>query len=154
MNEDFCTLAIKFQKVGIIDKPLWFEIWVDDQKYYGEEVVDTDLKELSIQLSDSEEKERVLKFVMAGKTYDYTHVDDKGEVIADCSMDIKEITLEDLDIKYVLTTKAEYRHAFNKPNAKPEDYNIYKEPLGCMGCNGEVTTKFATPAFIWLLENL
>ena len=152
MDNEISVLGITFNRCGTIDLPLWFEIWLDGEKKTAVELTSNDPQTVTFDIDDAEAKHE-LKFVMAGKTWDHTVTDPDGNVVADVSVEITSITLQELDIRMMLEEKSTYTHAFNKPSAKKEDY-VTTQLCGMMGCNGEVVMNFETPAFIWLLENL
>lgn len=149
--DETATLKFTFAREGTSPLPLWYEVHVDDQVLFADEVTDTNLRTVEIAVSDAENTHQV-RFVLAGKTYNHTRVDENNNIIEDALINVKSITLEDIDITYLAESRACNRHAFNKPSPQESDY-VESASL-CMGCNGEAKFSFETPAFIWLLENL
>jgi len=108
------------------------------------------LNELQIQhqLSD-DDGEHELTFEMFGKQIEHTRIDDVGNVMSDATLYLSEIKLDDIDIDQIVQFYAVYTHDFNSTQPLSE-HKFY----GSLGCNGTVRLKFATPVYLWLLENM
>jgi hypothetical protein len=129
------------------DAKLGFEAWVDDQK-----VVDIDhvqqSTEISIPITD-DDKERVLQLVLKGKQPEYTTLNDAGEIVADAVLKIQDLSFDDIPLGQIVNEKTVYTHDFNG-SGEPINDRFFGE----MGCNGTVELRFATPIYLWLLENM
>lgn len=128
--------------------PLGVEIWVNDQQLFNYEQV-TETQPVHYEFNDDVEQAYQLKIVIKNKTDEYTEVSAAGEIIKDSLLDINNFKLDDIDIDQIVRTKAVYRHDFNGSGQFVDDqfYNT-------VGCNGAITFEFATPGYLWLLENM
>ena len=126
---------------------LGLEVWLDDCKIFDQEHV-SKVETLKHDFSD-EDGEDVLKFVLKNKLGKHTRLDADNNIISDARIHIDNIMFEDIDIKQIVITQAEYRHNFNGHGADTTE-KFYGE----MGCNGTVTLKFSTPVYLWLLEKM
>jgi hypothetical protein len=59
------------------------------------------------------------------------------------------ISFDEIDCTQIIQDLAVYRHNFNGTGA-----DIPDQFFGDMGCNGTIELKFATPVYLWLLENM
>ena len=98
------------------------------------------------------------KIAIASETKGETIVNDKGDIIKDQLLGIKGIEIDEIDIGSLIYSgvyKPEY----------PEPWATQQRELGTeleeslsnvtrMGHNGTWTLKFASPFYMWLLENL
>jgi hypothetical protein len=136
-------------KIGTTDAsaPLGMEIWIDDQKIFDTEHVDSTV-ECNGTISDNEGDHK-LRFIMKNKTSGHTQVDKSGQIVKDACLTISDVTFEDIELGYTLIEKATYTHNFN--GTQPE---VVDEFYGSMGCNGTVSLEFTTPIYLWLLENM
>jgi hypothetical protein len=86
---------------------------------------------------------------MKHKTSDHTELDDAGNIIRDAMLSISDIKFDEIALGQVLLNKAVYTHDFNGSQPPVDD-----KFFGDLGCNGTVSLKFTTPAYLWLLENM
>lgn len=103
---------------------------------------------VAIDIND-DEAEHVLVFELSGKTSDHTKVDDTGTITQDVIVSIGDICFDEIKLGHLMCEQAVYKHDFNGTGL-PTEEKFY----GTMGCNGTVTLKFATPVYLWLLENM
>jgi hypothetical protein len=127
---------------------LGIEIWVDDVCVYQHSHV-TDTYHFRHDVDDDVEITRKLKIVMTGKTSDHTQIDQAGNIVKDAMLGIHNITMDEINIDLIFYKIATYDHDFNGTDVKLTD-----EFFGHMGCNGTVEFEFATPGYLWLLENI
>jgi hypothetical protein len=127
--------------------PLGVEIWIDNNRVFDIEHLQG-LYNFEHLLDDSE-GERELRFVLKNKLPSHTEVDSNGNIISDSTISIKDISFDEILLGEIVTTNAVYTHAFNGTGEKTQD-KFYSD----MGCNGEVSLKFTTPIYLWLLENM
>lgn len=126
---------------------LGLEIWIDDQQILDQEHVQDSIS-FNHELSDND-AEHQLKFVLKNKTEKHTEIDDSGNIVKDACLIIKDLAFDEIQLGQLLIEQAVYVHNFNGTQDKIED-NFF----GTIGCNGTVTIKFSTPAYLWLLENM
>jgi len=126
--------------------PLGFEAWVDDVCYFTTDHV-TGPTDISFAISD-DDAEHVLRLIMRGKTEEHTSMDENG-ISSDVMLNVKAITFDEIELGHTFIENAVYRHDFNG-SQDPVDDEFY----GDMGCNGEVSLKFTSPIYLWLLEKM
>jgi hypothetical protein len=93
--------------------------------------------------------EHELEFVMKNKTADNTRLDADGAIIKDANLTITDLAFDEIQLGYMFIEQATYAHNFNGTGQAVQD-KFYGE----MGCNGIVSLKFATPIYLWLLEQM
>jgi hypothetical protein len=127
--------------------PLGIEIWVDQQKVFDLDHVDTQVSfEHNI---DDVLGDHVLRFIMKNKTQSHTRVDQDGNIIKDACLTISNITIDEFDLyQQILTTAAVYEHNFNGTGPMTT-HQFYQT----MGCNGVVRINFSIPVYDWLDTN-
>jgi hypothetical protein len=106
---------------------------------------------VSHDISD-EEGEHELTIELYGKLPQHTKIDDQGNIVKDTMITVENIKIDDIDLSTILMSAPlliQYHHDFNGTQPAVVD-SFY----GSMGCNGIVTLKFATPIYLWLLENM
>ena len=103
---------------------------------------------VTIDISD-DEGEYELKFVLKNKTQDHTQVDEQGNILSDAILSVSNIAFDNIKLGHMFFEQTVYHHDFNGSRDPIED-----EFYGTMGCNGYVSLKFATPIYLWLLENM
>jgi hypothetical protein len=127
---------------------LGVEVWMDDVCVYQTDHV-TETYHFRHDVDDDVEITRKLKIVMTGKTSDHTQIDHDGNIVKDAMLGIHNITLDDINIDLIFYKIAMYDHDFNGTDVKLTD-----KFFSHMGCNGTVEFEFATPGYLWLLENI
>jgi hypothetical protein len=98
---------------------------------------------------DVDNGDHELQIVLTGKTLDHTIVDETGTIIKDATLQISNVTIDDLDVNQLFLEKCVYTHNFNGTQPEIED-TFY----GVAGCNGIISFRFSTPIYMWLLENM
>ena len=126
---------------------LGFEAWVDDTKFADiTHVPDPQLITINMPDIDGDHE---LRLVLKGKNETHTKIDEQGAIISDARLTINNIAFDEIKLGHMLTELATYSHNFNGTKEQTQD-RFYGE----MGCNGTVSLKFATPIYLWLLENM
>jgi hypothetical protein len=123
------------------------EVWIDNICVVNVEHVDRVVHFSHVLEEDNAEHE--LRIVMKHKTPDHTELDDAGNIIRDAMLSISDIKFDEIALGQVLLNKAVYTHDFNGSQPPVDD-----KFFGDLGCNGTVSLKFTTPAYLWLLENM
>lgn len=136
-------------EIGTTDAsaPLGMEIWIDDQKIFDVDHVDSVVKCDSF--IDDDDGDHELKFVMKNKTIDHTQIDEDGQILKDACLIVSNVTFDDIKLGHTFIEQTNYTHDFNGTQDKVTD-KFY----GAMGCNGTVSLKFSTPIYLWLLEHM
>jgi hypothetical protein len=128
---------------------LGFEAWVNDQCIFNTEYVEKSMLIEGVLPPDDIEAEHVIQFVLKNKKPSHTQLDRNGNIVTDATLNISNLTFDDIDMNHLVTKLAVYSHDFNGSQAPIQD-----EFFGIMGCNGSVELKFTTPIYLWLLENM
>jgi hypothetical protein len=143
------TSKLKFDIVPSNPKvPVGVEVWVGPQC-----ILDlaqcTESCTVDHDFDDTVEQQHVVKIVLKNKTTEHTRVDDQGTIVSDSVLEIKNFTIDEIDIDQVVREQAVYCHDFNGTGTETTDsfYNT-------VGCNGTVTMEFSTPVYLWLLEKM
>jgi hypothetical protein len=126
--------------------PLGFEIWIDQNQIFNTEHVTSPVP-FVYEMND-DEGEHALKFVLKNKSSDHTKINESGEIVSDARLTISGIEFDEISLAQMFTDLAVYIHDFNGSGTQTQD-KFYGE----MGCNGTVELQFATPIYVWLLEN-
>ena len=126
---------------------LGLEVWVDNQKHFDTDHV-LGAENISIELAD-DDSDHKLQFVMKNKTPAHTMINEAGDIIADATLTISDLTFDEIQLGHLVTEQAVYTHNFNGTGQSTQD-KFYGE----LGCNGTVSIKFSTPVYLWLLENM
>jgi hypothetical protein len=127
---------------------LGVEVWLDETCVYQTDHV-TETYHFRHDINDDEEITRRLKIVMTGKMPDHTQLDHDGNIVKDAMLGIHNITMDEINIDLIFYKIATYQHDFNGTGVKGS-HKFFQH----MGCNGTIEFKFATPGYLWLLENI
>jgi len=128
---------------------LGIQVWVDDLCIHQHSHV-TEPYHVRHEINDDEEKSHRLKIVMSGKTIEHTTLDKDGiTVVKDVILNIRNISLDGINIDKMVYKFAKYQHDFN--GTQPQCSDTF---FGSMGCNGSVEFEFTTPGYLWLLEHM
>jgi hypothetical protein len=143
------TSKLKFNIVPSNPKvPVGVEVWIGSQC-----ILDlaqcTETHAVDHDVDDTVEQQHVVKIVLKNKTAEHTRVDDQGTIVSDSVLEIKNFTIDDINVDQVVREQAVYCHNFNGTGIKTTDpfYNT-------VGCNGTVALEFSTPVYLWLLEKM
>jgi len=128
---------------------LGIQVWVDDLCIHQHSHV-TEPYHVRHEINDDEEKSHQLKIVMTGKTIEHTTLDKDGiTVVKDVVLNIRNISLDGINIDKMVHKLSKYQHDFN--GTQPQCSDTF---FGSMGCNGSVEFEFTTPGYLWLLEHM
>jgi len=122
-------------------------VWIDNVSVFQTDHL-TETTHVKHDVVD-DNQERELCIVISGKTQDHTKIDEQGNIVKDVVVNIKNVTIDGIDISQLFNEKTVYTHDFNGTQPEVED-SFY----GAAGCNGTVSLKFTTPIYLWLLENM
>lgn len=99
---------------------------------------------------NEDEADHCLYIVMKGKTQQDTKIDDQGNILEDSIIDIKNISMDEINIDQLMYDLGQYIHNGNGTESSESIHRFY----GHLGCNGRVQLKFFCPLYLWLLENM
>ena len=128
--------------------PLGFDVLLNNNVVFTTEHV-AEPTTVTIDIDDDVDAEHELKFVLKNKTQDHTQVDEQGNILSDAMLSISNIAFDEVKLGHMFIEQTVYYHDMNGSQDPIED-KFY----GSMGCNGYVSLKFATPIYLWLLENM
>jgi hypothetical protein len=124
------------------------ELRIDDVKFF-DSIVAPGTHHI-VHEFDEDETEHCLYIVMKGKTQTDTEIDDQGNIVNDAVIDIKNVSLDEINIDRLIHDLGQYIHDGNGAEPVQSIHRFY----GHLGCNGRVQLKFACPVYLWFLENM
>ncbi len=127
--------------------PFNVEVWVDQSKLLALDNVG-DCVHFAHELSDDDGKHE-LRIVLQGKLPEHTKIDEQGNIIGDATLQISNVTIDELDVEKLFQSHSTYTHNFNGTQSE-----IVDTFHGIAGCNGTISFEFSTPVYLWLLENM
>lgn len=127
--------------------PLGVEVWMDQLKILDQEHV-TQAIAVSHALSDDDGAHE-LRVILKNKQPTHTTIDDQGNIISDATLVVRDVMFDQVTLGQILTDQAVYTHDYNGQQALTQQ-KFYGE----MGCNGVMSLRFASPVYVWLLENM
>jgi len=141
------------------DQPPITEIQINDGKIYKSEITGTEDKPTVIEFEHTleEGKEYNLKILRSGKNGKQT-VMQGGKIIKDQMLHIQSIEIDEIDIG-ALVYEGVYSPEYPEPWATQQKFAGIELPKSFknvtqLGHNGHWELKFASPFYMWLLENL
>jgi len=142
------------------DKSPHVEILINDKSYFKGDVTSTNDKSQLIEFEHEceEGKDHELTIKRSGKDKGQSVVNDKGDILKDQLLHIKNIEIDEIDIG-ALVYEGVYTPEYPEPwatqqrQAGTELQQSFKN-VTSMGHNGTWRFKFGSPFYMWLLENL
>ena len=142
------------------DKPPHAEIMINDQSHFEGDISGTEEKPNIIEFEHEleEDKEYNLILKRKGKGQNQTVINDKGDILKDQLLHIKSIEIDEIDIGG-LVYEGVYTPNYPEPWASKQreagvDLQKSFKNVTQMGHDGEWKFSFASPFYMWLLENL
>jgi hypothetical protein len=123
------------------------EVWIDDTCVFDQDHVNYPTV-VAHEFSD-DDGEHSLRITLKNKLPEHTQVDDQGNIVSDSLLSVTEILFDEIDCTQIVHDHAVYRHNLNGTGPEIQD-----QFFGDMGCNGTIELEFATPVYLWLLENM
>jgi hypothetical protein len=142
------------------DKPPVAEILINNNSIIKKQITGIeekpDLIEFEYELEENKDYDLIIK--RSGKDKNQTVINDKGDILKDQLLNIKSIEIDEIDIAS-LVYEGEYTPEYPEPWAtqQRESGNDLKDSfknVTKMGFNGTWKIRFASPFYMWLLENL
>jgi hypothetical protein len=124
------------------------ELWLDAAKFF-DNTISPGQHHIVHDFDSTADGDHVFKIVLKNKDATNTRVDEVGNIIEDALINIKGLSFDDIEIDQVMHEMAEYVHDANGTR-ELASHRFY----GDLGCNGTVCLSFATPLYLWLLENM
>jgi hypothetical protein len=142
------------------DKPPHAEIFVNDHRYFKQDITSTEKNPHLIEFEATFEEGQGSTLVIkrSGKVKGQTVVNEKGDILKDQILHIKSIQIDEIDIGS-LVYEGIYTPEYPEPWATQQrEANIELEEsfknVTEIGHNGEWRFNFSSPFYMWLLENL
>ena len=155
------TLKFKLELYATMwDKPPHAEIMINDKSYFKGDITATEDKSNAIvfeqELDEGKDYELVIK--RSGKSNNQTVVNEKGDILHDQLLHIKNIEIDEINIgglvyEGVYTPEYPEPWATQQREAGTELKESFKN-VTQMGHNGSWRFKFSSPFYMWLLEHL
>jgi len=142
------------------ERPPHAEILMNDVSYFAGDITGTEEKpdviEFEHEFIEGEKCELIIN--RSGKDKNQTVVNEKGDLLKDQLLNIKDIEIDEIDIgglvyEGVYTPKYPEPWASQQREAGVELQESFKN-VTSMGHNGKWAFKFESPFYMWLLENL
>ena len=142
------TVSITFElNTSDANAQLGFEAWIDDTRFVDITHVQA-TQSITIDIPDVD-GDHELRLVLKNKKEKHTCIDEQGTIVSDAILSVTDLAFDEIKLGHMITELATYTHNFNGTKEPVQD-KFYSE----IGCNGTVSLKFATPIYLWLLENM
>lgn len=128
------------------DSPLSLLIHLDNQQLESMLIAQPTDVVYDLELEDGDHE---LCLTLQGKTAAHTVIDAQGHIIKDAMLQFSNVEMDNINIDNIVQELAVYTHDFNGSGALTQDRFFHAQ-----GCNGTVSLKFASPFYLWLLENM
>lgn len=123
------------------------ELWMDQVKFFDSKI--SPGTHHVVHTFESREQEHTFKIILKDKNDSNTKIDDAGNILKDSLIDVKNISVDEINIDQLFSELSVYRHDNNGHGQLTEN-----KFFGHLGCNGVVELKFSSPIYLWLLENM
>ena len=141
-------------------KPPQAEILIDNHSHFKGDITGDESKPNIIEFEQEVEegKEYNLIIKRSGKGKNQTVINEKGDILKDQLLHIKSMEIDEIDIG-ALVYEGIYTPKYPEPWATQQREAGIELPVSFknvtnMGHDGEWKFKFASPFYMWLLENL
>ena len=141
-------------------KPPQAEILIDNHSHFRGDITGEESKPNVIEFEQEVEevKEYNLIIKRSGKGKNQTVINEKGDILKDQLLHIKSMEIDEIDIG-ALVYEGIYTPKYPEPWATQQREAGIELPVSFknvtnMGHDGEWKFKFASPFYMWLLENL
>jgi hypothetical protein len=145
MTQDTSTLAFTAKSTG---NDLRLTARLNGHVFFDQILSQNEIK-VQHTFSAVDEEKYTVEIEMSGKLPEHTAIDDQGNIVEDCTIEISEFSLDEIALVHLFTDNCKYTHDFNGSQAPVVD-----KFFGNMGCNGIVKFEFSAPLYIWMLENM
>lgn len=128
-------------------QPLGIEIWFDEFQLLDIHRL-TSQQSVECSFDDDIDRLHKLTIIIKNKTANHTIINN-NEIVSDSLINIDNFKLDNIDIDQLVSKLAVYAHDYNGSGSCVNDLFF-----NSAGCNGSITLEFASPSYIWLLENM
>ena len=142
------------------DKPPHAEILINDKSYFKGDIKGTEDKPDVIEFEQDFEEGKEYNYLInrSGKGKNQTVLNEKGDILKDQLLHIKNIEIDGIDIgslvyEGIFTPQYPEPWATQQREAGVELRHSFTN-VTSMGHDGEWRFKFTSPFYMWLLENL
>jgi hypothetical protein len=142
------------------DKAPHAEVLIGDNSYFSADITGTEDNPNLIEFEHELEEGKGYSLVImrSGKGKNQTVVNEKGDILKDQLLHIKGIEIDEIDIG-ALVYEGVYTPEYPEPWATQQretgaELRESFKNVTQMGHNGKWEFKFASPFYMWLLENL
>lgn len=142
------------------DKPPHAEVMIDDKSYFHNYITGTQEKPNLIEFEHEFEEGKFFELIIkrSGKGKNQTVINDKGDILKDQLLHIKNIEIDEIDIG-ALVYEGVYTPKYPEPWATQQresgqDLKDSFKNVTQMGFDGTWSLRFESPFYMWLLENL
>tara|TARA_B100000424_G_C22928506_1_gene493926 strand:- start:963 stop:1445 length:483 start_codon:yes stop_codon:yes gene_type:complete len=141
-------------------KPPQAEILIDNHSHFKGDITGDEAKpnviEFEQELEEGKEYNLIIK--RSGKGKNQTVINEKGDILKDQLLHIKNMEIDEIDIG-ALVYEGVYTPEYPEPWATQQreagvELQASFKNVTNMGHNGEWKFKFGSPFYMWLLENL
>ncbi len=142
------------------DKPPHVEVCIDEKSYFSADITGSkespNMIEFESEFTEGKNYNLILK--RSGKGRNQTVVNEKGDILKDQLLHIKSIEIDEINLG-ALVYEGEYTPQYPEPWATQQresghDLKDSFKNVTQMGFNGQWSLGFASPFYMWLLENL
>jgi len=120
------------------------EVSIGNQIVFDAQVTDTSFISYTGEFENEGDHQLLIK--LKNKQPEHTVVDDKGNIVKDSLLEIKQVIMEDIEVHNSFSLDKEkfyYEHSGQRDTL----YNT-------LGVNGQAVINFTTPFYVWLLETI
>lgn len=145
MDRDVCKISFVATATG---EDLILVASLDGYAFFERTLPAGEPQQIQCQFREHDGQQHELTLDMSGKSDHHTVVDSEGNIVKDRVIQIRDFTMDDIELGHLFHSKSRYQHNFNGHGPDTET-----QFWGDMGCNGRVTLEFTSPAYLWLLEH-
>ena len=142
---EICKLKFRIRSTG---ESLGVKITFDGHIIHNG-LVSCETVDINHEFDDDIETSHRLEIELSDKQPRHTVVDSEGVILQDSLLRISDFELDDIALKHLFYERCVYHHDTNGQTVLAQHHF-----WGDMGCNGVVTFEFASPVYLWLLENM
>lgn len=130
------------------EQQILFSVSADDSVIF-EQFADGKSHDLKYDFDNTDEHRIIkIKMSMRGKTHEHTVIGENNNILSDCAIIIKSISIDGIDVTEIFCLGNRcYTHNSNDASDEFTD-----EFYGYIGFNGDVCIEFSVPLHVWFLK--